>query len=226
MVTSNDTIQGVGTAVLDRLQRFIRRVMWLSIALVASYVASPFVAVYFLHGAIKHGNISYFEPRVDWDGIRTSLKQSLAERMAENAGKRTRTGILASIRYELVDTFSPMVMDYAIDSKVTPQGFVDYFKPKAASKAEPTLELYRGRWNLSPITPVEAAEISIRPPALPGVDMLKRIDQAKFRSLTALEIDVRDRADNGRRYRATMELKHYQWQLTRVDVLDLGIKHF
>jgi Protein of unknown function (DUF2939) len=217
-------LDGIRTIVLNRLQFIVRRCIWLSVALVASYMASPFLAAYLLHGAIKQGYVAYIEPRVDWLSVRASLKESITARLAEQSVQRTDDGLWSSLKHEVVDTVSPYVLDYMIDNKVTAAGFVDYLKPKPASKKEPTLEMYRGRWNLSVITPVEAAEITLKTPEIPGADMLKRIDRAQFTSLTSFEFEVRDRFDEGRRYRATLELKHYQWMLTRVDVLSLGKK--
>ncbi len=200
--------------------------MWLGFAVVASYVASPYLAAFLLHSAIKQGNAGYIQPRVDWDAVRLSLKQSITFRMAEQATTRAPNGIFQAIKFEVVDTVAPYVLDYMLDSKVTAEGFIDYLKPKVTVQTAPTAAPAslaglpaRGRWFLPP-----ALRVAPVASAWPNTDMLKRIDRAQFISLTEFEIDVRDKNDPKRRYRATFELMHYQWQLARVDVLSLGDK--
>jgi Protein of unknown function (DUF2939) len=212
-------VRGVVTKVLHRLQSVFRRLMWLTVAIIVSYTASPFLAAFLLHSAIKRGDTYTVQHRVDWLSVRESLKVSINQRLAEQGVMRADTGLWSAVKHELVDYVSPMVIDYMVDAKVTAEGFIDYLRPKAPSKANPTLATVRGRWSA---IPVDEAVITLRPPLVP--DMLKRIERAQFSGLGSFEFDVRDKVDPGRRYRATFEFRRYQWQLTRVEVLSLGSK--
>jgi Protein of unknown function (DUF2939) len=214
---------------LDRVQFVVRRCIWLSLAVVASYVASPYLAAFLLHSAIKRGDTSYIQPRVDWDQVRISLKDSIGVRLAEHSAQQTADGLFDALKQDVVATFAPYVVNYVIDSKVTAEGFVEYLKPKdapvpapvAAEATQASALPSQGRWFWP--ARAEAAELSVTlRPFMPNTDMLRRIDRAKFTGLTTFEIDVRDKKDDTRRYRATFELMHYQWQLARVDVLSLG----
>ena len=53
------------------------------------------------------------------------------------------------------------------------------------------------------------------------LSMLRRVDRAAFTGPTRLELEIRDRYSENRRYRAVIELRGMTWKLTEVHVLSV-----
>jgi Protein of unknown function (DUF2939) len=223
-VLGSTDAKGFERTVTGRLLKIFRRLIWLAAAVVLSYAASPLLAAVLLHTAIKQGIVSYIEPRVDWQGVRNSLKASITQRLAERSQNRpASTGMLQSIKYELTDYVSPYVIDYMIDQNVTAEGFVAYLGPKR--KTPDSVLVARPVYGRPVVLSASAAMTNVHAqaaPSLPSADMLQRIKRAKFVSPVEFEIDVADRFDPEKSYRAVMRLHNYMWQLSRVEVLSLG----
>lgn len=186
------------------MRRFISRSVRLAIVVAVGYAASPFLAAVMLHAAIKSGWSSYVERQVEWDGVRASIKESIGDLVAEQTLLRpVNAGFIQNLKYKVSDYVSPWVINYTIDSRVTPEGFIEHMAPTAEEKAADARMIQAG------LTPNR-----------PGI--LSRIKRAKFVGLYAFEIELKDKRDPTREYLATFELRRWGWKLTRVDVLSLG----
>ena len=162
------------------------------------YAAYPLGTAVVLHTAIKSGNAELITGMVDWDGVRQSLKASILTRLGEQAQQRpSHPTLLQKVGFKLADYVAPRMVDYMIENRVTPQGFIQYMGPKPA-------------------------ELTAGAGAQPSGSMLERIRRAKFVDYDRFEFQVVDRFDPGKEFLAVFELKDFLWRLTRVEMLSLG----
>jgi Protein of unknown function (DUF2939) len=172
--------------------------------LVCAYTLSPLATAYLLGGAIKTSNVAMMDALVDWDGVKTSLRASILQRLDEKAQSRpVAAGMLDSVKFSLTDTLSPYVVDYVLKERVSPAGFT----------------LYMG--SHSPMAEKVRAQ-GIDPDSLPSANTLKRIHRMNFRDLTHFQIEIEDRWDPEKVLLAELELRDFVWRLARVDMLSIG----
>lgn len=181
------------------------------------YAGSPLLAAWEVRQALKTGDKVTLEQRVDWPSVRTSLRQSITEaqqvinELTEVAGV-PKPGFWQRV----VAATVPMLSSTVIDSYVTAEG-------------APQLYAWRQTWR-EKVRP--AIGLSEPPMALAGtlfegtaadkaLTMLRRVDRAAFTGPTRLELEVRDRYAEHRRYRAVIELRGMTWKLTEVHVLSV-----
>lgn len=187
------------------MRKLIIRGFWLVTFLAAGYAASPFLSAMMLHAAIKRGWSGYVERQVEWETVRASVKESIGDLMAEQALTRPiDAGFIQNIKYKVADYVSPWVIDYTIDNRVTPEGFIEHMAPTPEELAAKERALQAG---LMP---------------LPSPGIISRIKRMKFVGLTEFEINLKDKRDPAREYLATFALRRFGWMLSRVQVLSLG----
>ena len=172
--------------------------------LVCAYTLSPMATAALLGNAIKTSNAGMMDALVDWEGVKTSLRASILQRLDEKAQSRpVAAGVIDSVKFTLTDTLSPYMVDYILGQRISPEGFTLYMGPHS-----PMAEKVRAQ--------------GIDPDTLPSANTLKRIRRAYFRDLTHFEIEIEDRWDPEKVLLAQLELRGFIWQLARVDVLALG----
>jgi Protein of unknown function (DUF2939) len=172
--------------------------------LVCCYTLSPFAAAGLLGQAVKTNNVDMLNRLVDWDGVRTSLRASILQRLDEKSKNRpVEAGFIDSVKFTLTDTIGPYMVDYVLDQRVSPEGFILYMGPN------------------SPMAQKVRAQ-GIDPDTLPSANTLKRIHRSNFRDLTHFEIEIEDRWDPEKVLLAEFELRGWFWQLAHVEALALG----
>jgi hypothetical protein len=183
----------------------------------AAYLASPLVAAHRLQRAIMEGDVASIEAKVDWPGLRSSIKRSLRERLSEAAASRPEAQtFLQRVGYRMQDALAPGFIDRTVERGATPEGFARYFHSRPDQMGAPSGIVLRVRG------PRLAAGGSIAATAVPPPGMLSQIGAAAFLSPARFSFEVADRHDPARRYRAELELRQAGWVLTRVEVLSLG----
>lgn len=181
------------------------------------YLGSPLLAAWEVRQAIRSADKATLERRVDWTSVRATLNRSLGpaqEVIAEisEAAGAPKPGLWSRI----VKATVPMLSGTAIDYYVTPEGVPQLYAWRETwrQKVRPTLGLAEPRMALAG-TPLENTSLD------KVLSLLKRVDRAAFTGPTRLELEVRDRYVEHRRYRAVMALKGMTWMLTEVEVLSV-----
>lgn len=155
----------------------------------AAFAASPMIAAYRLHEAIVQGDTRTIEAAVDWPSVRHTLKSSISEVMIADAEARR----------------SELGMFRRIGYKIG-DAFAPYFIDRMIAKQ---------------MTPQGFIDY-VRAPT-PGASrptsVLRTIERAVYSGLNRFEIDVRDKLDRSRRYRAVFTRELMTWRLTEVRLL-------
>ncbi|MEZ5924821.1 MAG: DUF2939 domain-containing protein [Hyphomicrobiaceae bacterium] len=161
----------------------------LGLILGALFAASPLIAAYRLHESIIKGDISAIEAAVDWRAVRFTLKSSISKVMIADA--EARRSEMGVLRR----------VGYRIGD-----AFAPYLVDRILAKQ---------------VTPAGFIAY-MREPLPAGVrqgGMLQNIERAAYTGLSSFEIDVRDRLDRSRRYRAVFTRAGFSWILAEVHVL-------
>jgi Protein of unknown function (DUF2939) len=176
----------------QRARQALKRVMPIFGAVAFAYVAFPYVTLYRLGYAIRHGDSAALETLVDWDGVREGLKEDVCDAMAEEPSEPSAadaTALPARDEAALPAFGTGFVHGIAgnmIDNNVTPRAIV------AAAQGD-------GR--------VAAA---VRP-----ADEQPHIEWAFFDAPTTFVVLLRPPGDHANPVRIQMELHHGSWKVTR-----------
>lgn len=188
------------------MRRVLFNLTLLAIGLVI-YTASPFVAAWRLREAVKAGDTSYIESRVEWDKVRATLKDSLAMH-AQLLPAATAAGgeIKPTLWQRVKGAFGQSMLDRFIESYVTAEGLPQLFEYRKiwreTIKGEPDERLTLA-WH-------ERLQ-----------RFYARIKRAEFQSLTRVEIEMADRNVPERRYISVLELMGTDWKLVSLRVFSL-----
>lgn len=153
------------------------------------FAASPLIAAYRLHEAIVKGNIPAIEASVDFHSVRYSLKSSISEMMIADA-----------------------------EAQRAEMGFLRRVGYKIGDAFAPYIV---DRMLARQVTPRGFIDY-MRAPMPAGAkkrSMLTNIERTRYTGHARFEIDVKDRADPTRRYRAIFTRNWFTWRLTEVNVL-------
>lgn len=172
--------------------------------LLCMYLASPFVGAFLINSAIKANDTARMNALIDWDSVRNSLRRSIMVRLGEKAAARpANPGFFTSVKYELTDALSPMMVEQMLAERVSPSGFATYMGPNS-----PKAQAARAQ--------------GLDPDTMPNANVLKRIGHAYFRDLSHFEIELSDRWDEGKVYRTVLELRDLVWHQQSVEMVSLG----
>lgn len=155
----------------------------------AALAASPLIAAYRLHEAILNGDVPAIEAAVNWPSVRHSLKSSVSQVMIADAEARR----------------SELGMFHRIGYKIG-DAFVPYFVDRMIAKQ---------------MTPQGFIDYVRQPVAATSrpTRIFNLIERAAYTSLDRFEIDVRDKLDRSRRYRAVFTRNLLTWTMTEVRLL-------
>lgn len=183
--------------------RFVAAVLLL-LAIGIGYAASPFVAAWTLREAIKNGDVATIERKVVWDGVRASLRASIASNAtllpeATAAGERIRPTMWQRVK----TAFGQSMLDRFVESYVTPEGLPKLFRYQKTLKETAR----RGADDEDNRAWLDRAKAFYR-----------RLARAEFKSPTRMEIEIVDRFTPDRRYVSIMELHGFEWKLAELHV--------
>lgn len=171
------------------------------------YVASPFWAAWSLRDAVRRGDVSAIEHKVQWPTVRESLKRSLAvhaelKPQAESIGTEIRPSMWQRVKA----AFGATVLDRFVETYVTPDGLPKLFRYRMLLRQHATGET----------APEDAADA---PWQQRFAAFYQRLKRAELQSLTRVELEVADRLDPDRRYISVLELVGLSWKLTSLQVV-------
>jgi hypothetical protein len=170
----------------------------------AAYIATPFVAAWSIREAMQNGNSDYLERKIEWDSVRTTLRESLTQvalgqpgaGTAQTADDLPKPGFWRRIKNSL----SRSAVNNMVDRYVTPEGLPQLFSVR---------QTYR---NVSG----ETAALEATPWHERLADFWSRVKRAEFKSPAVFEIEMADRNDPTRHYVGLLELRDLEWKLTEL----------
>jgi hypothetical protein len=192
-----------------------------------AYLGSPFLAAFEVRQAMKHGDKSTLERRVEWAPVRASLKASLADIQRKADADKDQAGSPPpSLWNRMKAMVLPTVAETFVDSYVTAEGMIQLFAARTTLK-----DLQKGLGGRAAGVKTPAGDGPL-PVALDVDESTSKLDRfrafyarirrAEFRSPTEVEFEIADKTTPDRRFISTFELKSFAWKLTGVKVAGVG----
>lgn len=173
-----------------------------------AYIGYPFATAWTIREAIRGGDAAYLEHKVDWDSVRTTLRGSLthvAFDMPDPTDESVETPSLKPGLWKRVKAyFGKGALDRFVASYVTPEGLPQLFAYR---------KMYRQRVHGEVEPEKTLANLPERLSAF-----WARVVRAEFKSLSAFEMEVKDKYDPDRHYVGLLELRGYEWKLTELRI--------
>jgi hypothetical protein len=179
-----------------------------SFLLTAGYVASPLLTAWSIREAVRAGNSDYLRTKIEWDSVRATMRQSLAQASLDlpaspsTPPQRIEVAAKPGMWQRLKTYFKARAVNNIVDSYVTPDGLPQLFTYR---------KVYRERVLGEPY---EAT--------LPWAQRFSRfwgrVKRAEFHAPHRFEIEMADRDDPNRRYVGLLELRGMEWKLTALRV--------
>ena len=149
--------------------------------LLSCYVLWPYLAVFNLYVALKTGNTSEVEERVDWaplkEGLTKDLDQLVAKELEKNLKKE---GIQVS--------FGSLTLSKEISEKIgTPKGLIYLFN-KPEKFLEQIREAFENKTSTKQITPPSAQRKPYEPKGPNISDLHERVDYVFFTGLSSFRL--------------------------------------
>ncbi|MEZ5843744.1 MAG: DUF2939 domain-containing protein [Hyphomicrobiaceae bacterium] len=172
-----------------------------------AFAASPFVAAWSLREAVRTADSGTIARKVDFDGVRLSLRQSLGVHaelygFAVEAGRQVRPTLWQRVKSAL----GASMIDRFIETYISPDGLPKLYRAKIAwnekVRGRPALDTLPWRERLSAY--------------------LERLKRAEFLSLTRVEIEMADEHQPDRHFVSLMELQGIEWRLVALRVVKPG----
>jgi hypothetical protein len=191
------------------------------------YLASPFLAAFEVRQAMKQGDKSTLERRVEWAPVRASLKSSLADIQRKSDAEKDLAGASRpSFWSRMKAMVLPTVAETFVDSYVTAEGVIQLFAARATVK-DLQKGLGVGASGIQPTAVEPQAPIALDvDDSVSKLDRFRafyaRIRRAEFRSPTEVELEIADKTTPERRFISTFELKSFTWKLTGLKVAGVG----
>jgi DUF2939 family protein len=174
-----------------------------ALLLALTYIAGPFVAAWSIREAMQNGNTDYLERKIEWDSVRTTLRESLMQVALGTPDPGTvraeplpKPGFWKRVKNSL----SRSAVNNIVDRYVTPEGLPQLFSVR---------KTYR---DVSGVT----AALEAMPWHQRLADFWSRVKRAEFKSPAVFEIEMADRNDPTRHYVGLLELRSFEWKLTEL----------
>lgn len=174
---------------------------------VATYLVSPFWAAWSVREAIRQGDTTTLARKVEWDGVRASLKASLraeqenAEIQRAEANGRQKPTLWQRIKMGL----SAGMVDRFVDGAVTPEGLVQMYAARIRAPGATS-------------DPTDDPSLSL-PRRLTA--FLGRVQSVDYPGFGLFEVTVRDRQNPERHFTGRMALDGFEWRLRSLTVWSL-----
>ena len=183
------------------MRKLIMPVLAAMSLLTACYFALPFWTALELKRAIRNGDVATVEARVEWDSLRTSLRQSLTEQAPNEVRRRfSRIPFIQKYAEKFAASYSEPVVNKMVDSFGSAEGLIRLMSWKEAT--------------FGPKPPKTLAGIAS--------EMSSRVKRVAFVSLTRLETVISDRNDPKRHIFSALELRDTGWKLTDMRILSMA----
>jgi len=184
-------------------------VLFALLAAPAAYVAVPFWTAWSIREAIKVGDSAYLARKIDFAGVRETLRPSLAQVAFDMPDPALGAAAPNPSLWKRIKAYwGQGAIDRFVESYVTPEGLPRMFQWR---------KTYR---DVTSTAPANAAPPSFRERFATFWARLKR---AEFKSMTAFEIELQDQYDDARSHVGLLELVDapswgMEWKLTELRV--------
>lgn len=170
----------------------------------AGYVISPIYTAWSIREAIRSGDSTYLARKIEWDGIKATLKPSLT-RMALDLPVSADGEPLprASLWSRLKGHYGSGVVDRFVEAYVTPERLPELFTYGKAYR-----ETVKGQVDDTAGLPLQQRI----------AQAWARVRRAEFESLTRFRIEMVDRYAADRLYAGLLEIRGFEWKLTELRV--------
>jgi hypothetical protein len=196
--------------------RRLIKVLVLALPLVLAYLAWPVYSALEIREAMVAGDTATLNRKVDWEGLRASLKSSLSPetiaRLAADPAAPTPT-----LWQRMKAAVAPSMADSIVDRYVTPENLPILLGYR---------RIYRG--SVRPALGLNEPPTVLAGTWLSGssVDRFAsfwtRVRRAVFESPTRFVLEVEDKYRPGRHYVGTFALQGWEWKLTGLTVAGGG----
>jgi hypothetical protein len=176
------------------------------VVLAVAFIASPLLAAWTIREAMKAGDATYLEAKIEWPRVRETLRQTLTEfadpaaipspTLASAAPKR---GLWARVK----SYASRKAVDSLVDNYANAEGL-----PQLFSYGVTVRDYVQG--------PPPEKTLANLPDRVR--EFWSRIHRAEFKSLTVFELEMEDKHTPDRRYTGLLELHGLGWKLTELRV--------
>lgn len=175
------------------------------VLIAVGYVASPLWTAWQIREALHRADTVYIAGKVEWDSVRSTLRQSLKRGVLDFAGVDAADGLdpsRTSLWQRLKVYAGRSAADAFVDRYVTPEGL-----PRLVGYRKAYRERIKGE-----IEPEKTLA------NLPGrlARFWSRVRRAEFITPFRFEVEMADRDDANRRIVSTLELKGLEWKLTEL----------
>lgn len=199
------------------MARRILAVTLLLLIVSGAYAATPFLAMWQVREALRAGDVKTLEQKVDWAAVRRSLKESRGATravIAEYSEASVDAGPKPGLWQRLKNAAAPMFADPLIDRYMTAEGAPKLYALRNSwrEKVRPTIGLSEPKTVLSETAWANGSLDR-------ALSIAKRVERAAFASPTRVEVVLRDRYREDRRWKAALELQDWSWRITEVQIL-------
>ena len=170
----------------------------------AAYVAMPFWTAWSIREAIKSGDSAYLTRKIDFAGVRETLRPSLAQVAFDMPDPTSPEPAPKPGLWKRVKAYwGQGAINRFVDSYVTPEGLPQMFQ-----------------WRKTYREVAGTADANAPPPSfrVRFTNFWSRLKRAEFKSLTAMEFEMRDQYDATRSHVGLLELVGLEWKLTELRV--------
>jgi hypothetical protein len=121
-----------------RLLRHFNRRRFALVACAAAYVIWPYVALYRVGEALRHGDVAALTADIDWDSVREGLKEDIADQIVPRP-----VGVADSLP-PFGSGFATAMAGTMIDRAVTPASFAGRHSVLLAADSQPGASMLSG----------------------------------------------------------------------------------
>ena len=191
----------------------MRKILYTALALVlvaTAYVGSPFFTAWSIRDAIQRGNAAYLERKIEWDTVRSTLRESLVRATFDRPAADVILGETGAEKPGLWQRIKARIGQRALDgfvaSYVTPEGLSQLFQYRKA---------YRQAVSAEPDPSTLAWHHRL-------AAFWARVKRAEFRTATEFEIEMADRNDPSRTFVGLLRLRGFEWKLSELRIKQAG----
>ena len=195
--------------------------------LVVGYAVWPLLTAFEIKQAIKAGDVTTLERKVQWTEVRASLKESLAVLKARSTlddggvdvDVIVRPRGIARLWGRVKAAAAPVMARHMIDTYVSPEGISKLHK----SQRSGFLSILQPGKTAAMVGGIFVGENPGEKSRLEQfVSFYKRLEHARFLALGVVELQLADRKTPGRHYIGRLELIDMEWRLASVRVVGTG----
>jgi len=209
------------------LSTLSRGLLALVVSLTAAYAAWPMWTAFELKRAIRVADTRVLEQKIEWEGVRASLRRSLQADMLGTSAEAAAGGLPAprhGLWQRIKTSLGERAVDSFIDTYITPEGLPLIARYRAAFREQvklPAADL-RGRLAVAKNVARGRLGLGIREASSePVKPFWQRIEHAAFTSIDRFEITLTHPDHPGKLIVSELSFRSDEWKLTSLTLKPL-----